>query len=646
MTQLRVLILEGDALAAEVCRASLERVGMAVAAIAGSGEQALACARDTAPGLALVDVGIRGRIDGIAAALALREQFDIPVVYLTSHPGELLLDRVKRSRPAGYVRRPVSDLDLRIGIEAALERYSLEQQLADGEGRFAATCASIADAVITTDTDGRVTFMNPVAEALTHWTRQEALGLPVAQVYTTVDSAAGVPFESPIARALREGTASAVADRAMLVTRHGDHLPVDDNAAPIRDARKQVRGAVLVFRDVSERHHAQEEARKAAAQMRQALRMEAIGRLAGGVAHDINNLMTVVVGCGDLLLGELPAEHPHRQLVTDLKDAGDRAVAMATQLLAFGRKQMLVPAVASLNDIIERTQQMLRRVIREDIRVVCDLSPTLGRVKIDPGQMEQVLVNLALNARDAMPEGGTLTLSTCDVTFSERSPDRAPEVRPGPYVTLTVADTGTGMDPLTRAHIFEPFFTTKPSGKGTGLGLATVYGIVKQSDGYIYVRSEVGTGTTFTIYLPQVADEATPPPPVESTVQPRGTETVLLVEDDDGVRAIARLILQKSGYTVLEATDGAEALRLYERHERHIDLLLTDAVMPNMGGRALAERFTAARPGVRVLFMSSYTPDDSLRLGVRNQQAAFLQKPFTAGTLTRKVRQVLDDGHA
>ena len=186
----------------------------------------------------------------------------------------------------------------------------------------------------------------------------------------------------------------------------------------------------------------------------------------------------------------------------------------------------------------------------------------------------------------------------------------------------------------------------KPSGKGTGLGLATVYGIVKQSDGYIYVRSEVGTGTTFTIYLPQVADEATPPPPVESTVQPRGTETVLLVEDDDGVRAIARLILQKSGYTVLEATDGAEALRLYERHERHIDLLLTDAVMPNMGGRALAERFTAARPGVRVLFMSSYTPDDSLRLGVRNQQAAFLQKPFTAGTLTRKVRQVLDDGHA
>jgi signal transduction histidine kinase/CheY-like chemotaxis protein len=421
---------------------------------------------------------------------------------------------------------------------------------------------------------------------------------------------------------------------------------VDDSAAPIRDGRRRLRGGVLVFRDVSERHHAQEEARKAAAQMRQALRMEAIGRLAGGVAHDINNLMTVVIGCGDLLLAELPVDQPHHQLVKDMKDAGDRAVAMATQLLAFGRKQMLVPAVVSLNDIVERTEQMLRRIIREDIRVACDLSPSLGRVKIDPGQMEQVIVNLALNARDAMPDGGTITLRTMDVRFEERSPDRAPEVRPGPYVALTVSDTGTGMDPATRAHIFEPFFTTKPSGKGTGLGLATVYGIVKQSDGYIYVQSELGRGSTFTIYLPEVADAVTPPPPAESTIQPRGTETVLLVEDDDGVRAIARLILQRSGYTILEATDGAEALRLYERHPGHIDLLLTDAVMPNMGGRTLAERFTAARPGVKVLFMSSYTPDDSLRLGVQKQQAAFLQKPFTAGTLTRKVRQVLDDGLA
>ena len=325
-----------------------------------------------------------------------------------------------------------------------------------------------------------------------------------------------------------------------------------------------------------------------------------------------------------------------------MKEAGDRATSITRQLLAFSRKQVLMPTVVSLNGVVSDMEQMLRRVIGEDVEIACHLEPELGRVNVDRSQMEQVIMNLAINARDAMPQGGKLTLQTRNAFLDEQYAQGAPEVQPGRYVMLAVTDTGSGMDAYTKAHLFEPFFTTKDLGRGTGLGLATVYGVVKQSGGYIYVYSEPGHGTTFKVYLPEVMAPESPRASSESADLAAGTETVLLVEDDDHVRAFSRLMLQTSGYTVLEAADGAEAIQLCEHDPRPIDLLLTDAIMPRISGRVLAERMIHSRPGIKVLFMSGHTEDHVLRTGVLAAEMAFIQKPFTGSELTRKVREVLD----
>jgi PAS domain S-box-containing protein len=637
----RVLIAEDESLIAEELQDRLNRMGLTVAAVVASGEDAIARARELLPDLVLMDIRLKGHLDGIEAAACLREQFNIPVIYLTAHSDDATINRAKRTGPVGYLLKPFAERELSVTIELALHRHAAEVRLRESEERYATTLTSIGDAVIATDADGRVTFMNPVAEALTRYRREDAIGQPLESIFQVVDSVTRAVAASPIAKVLHDAAITTLADRSVLIARDGAEIPIADTAAPIKDVHGGVRGAVLVFRDIRERRQIEEALRKAEEHLRQVQKMEAIGRLAGGVAHDLNNLMTIVISCGDLLLNRLPPDCPNRALVKDMKGAGDRAATLARQLLAFGRRQLLVPAVINLNDIVSGLEQMIRRVIGEDIAVVSRLRPDLGRIRIDPNQMEQVIVNLAVNARDAMPEGGTLTLETRDVVLDERYAQEAPEVKPGQYVMLSVTDTGVGMDADTRSHIFEPFFTTKGTGEGTGLGLATVYGIVKQSGGYIYVDSEPGHGATFKIYLPEVADPASLRAPAEPLALVHGAETVLVVEDDEGVRELVRDILQLVGYTVLQAADGAEALRLYEQDPLRIDLLLTDAVMPHISGRVLAERLNESRPEMKVLFMSGYTHDHILRLGVQGAKVAFLQKPFCPDALTRKVREVL-----
>jgi PAS domain S-box-containing protein len=390
-----------------------------------------------------------------------------------------------------------------------------------------------------------------------------------------------------------------------------------------------------------ERERAQEALEQAEGHVRQLQRLEAVGRLAGGVAHDFNNLLTVIMGRGDILLGRLPADNPHRRDIALIKKTAERAAALTKQLLAFSRKQILEPKVLDLNTVVSGMVTMLQRLIGEDIELVFLAGSELGRVKADPGQLEQVVANLAVNARDAMPNGGRLTLETTAVDLGEHYARQHVGVQAGSYVMLGVSDTGTGMDRETQARIFDPFFTTKEPGKGTGLGLATVYGIVKQSGGNIWVYSELGKGTTFKVYLPQVHDAEDAAEPEQ--IRPgRGTETILIVEDEDEVRALACEVLATYGYEVLQARTPADALLIAERHTGPIHLLLTDVIMPGMSGRMLAERLAPLRPEMTVLYMSGYTDEAIVHHGTLDAGTPFIQKPFTPDALAAGVRRLLD----
>jgi len=381
-------------------------------------------------------------------------------------------------------------------------------------------------------------------------------------------------------------------------------------------------------------------------QLRRSQKMDAIGQLAGGVAHDFNNVLTVIEGYSSLLLTGRPAADPDRASIEQIREAARRAAGLTRQLLAFSRQQVLQPRVLNMNDAIGGVETMLRRLIGEHLEFHTKLSPSLGRVKADPTQLEQVLMNLAVNARDAMVNGGILTIETANATLDETYARRYPSVRPGAYVMLAVSDTGTGIAQADIERIFEPFFTTKESGKGTGLGLATVQGIVEQSGGHVNVYSEMGRGTTFRVYLPRVEEEdrALDPTTPEGAAR-HGKETILLVEDDDAVRGVAAAILRRAGYTVIETSNGIQALQLCQDPSVAFDLVLTDAIMPGLGGRALLGHVQRVRPGVPVLLMSGYTRDAMVNSAELPASGMFVQKPFTPAALTQKVREAMDRGH-
>ncbi len=416
----------------------------------------------------------------------------------------------------------------------------------------------------------------------------------------------------------------------------GQLIDVLISVAPLISAKDHIDGASVIAHDLTETLHLQE-------QFRQAQKMEAVGRLAGGVAHDFNNLLTIISGYSEIVVGKLSIGDPTRELVSEIGKAGERAAGLTQQLLAFSRKTVLQPSVLDLNLIITDCVKMLRRLVGEDVELNASFSPSLGRAKIDPGLFDQALINLAVNARDAMAAGGKLTFETANIELDASYCLTHPSATPGRYVMVAVNDNGTGMSDEIKARMFEPFFTTKEPGKGTGLGLAMVYGFIKQSGGYIAVYSELNVGTTFKLYFPEVQEAVrTSKSHPNLKVMPHGTETILLVEDEDGVRALARHVLQTCGYTVLEASRGEEALRVAERYQGPIHLLLTDVVMPGMSGRLVAERMGALKPGIKTVFASGYTDDAVVRHGVLEAETHFLQKPYTTAAMTQKVRAALD----
>jgi PAS domain S-box-containing protein len=486
---------------------------------------------------------------------------------------------------------------------------------------------SVADILYTLDDSGVLKGWNRRLEHVTHYEPDELRGRPVPEIFEQEDRAT-------VAAAIREAAHGGHGEgEARLVRKDGTPIPYQFSCVPLRNSQGEVIGLTGVGTDISERKRLEE-------QLWQLQKMEAVGRLAGGVAHDFGNLLTVVHVRAQLALRRLGPDELARRDIELLDEAAERAGSLVKQLLAFSRKQVLEPRVLDLNGVVEEAEQMLRPLIGEDVGLVTSLTPGLGWVKADPIQLEQVLVNLAVNARDAMPEGGTLTVETADVELDEEFTLEHVGASTGAHVVLRVRDTGTGMDEVTRAQIFEPFFTTKEVGKGTGLGLATVYGIVKQHGGYVTVESEPGRGSTFAVYLPRV--EAEPEAETEvavSTVSSRGSATILLVDDDEEVRTLAAGVLRDYGYVVLEAAEPDEALAICAAHKDSIDLLLTDVVMPIMSGRELAERVRPLRPYVKILYMSGYPGDIIGKHGVVTS-GSFVQKPFTPSTLADKVREV------
>jgi len=511
-------------------------------------------------------------------------------------------------------------------------RKEAEKHLAQMESRYRGLLEAAPDAMVVVNQNGEIVLLNVQAEKHFGYRRDELVGQKVKNI---------IP-EGFAERLIADGTRSAAEALAQQIgmgielygrRKDGSDFPIEIMLSPLESAEGILVTAAI--RDITDRKHLEQ-------MLRQAQKMEAVGQLAGGVAHDFNNLLGVILGYADLLLEQPALNDSQRKDIGEIQKAGVRAALLTRQLLAFSRKQVLQPTVLDLNTVVARAEKLLHRLIGENIELLVVLNPALGRVKADSGQLEQIIMNLAVNARDAMPEGGKLTIETSNVEIDEQYAAQHHSALTGPHVMLAVTDTGCGMDAKTKTHIFEPFFTTKKFGKGTGLGLATVYGIVKQSGGWIWVYSEPGFGTTFKIYLPCVgsAIEIVLPSDKVDTVAGR-SQTILIVEDDAALLQVTHRSLDEVGYVILAARSPAEAILISESHPGPIHLMVTDVIMPGMSGDKLASYLSALRPEMKVLYVSGYTDDTIVHLGVLEPGLAFLQKPFSPRTLARKVSDVL-----
>lgn len=516
------------------------------------------------------------------------------------------------------------------------QRKKAESALLDSEERYRTLVENLGEGIVVIDRELSITFVNHAAETIFGLEGRVLQGHGLEEfLRPELDGSVRERVEA-------WGAGRAGTDELDIMRPSGQARRVLITATPRRDKAGSFIGSICIMRDVTEARRTEAALRRSEEQLAQSQKMEAVGRLAGGIAHGFNNLMTVMRGYADIVEEGLPPSSRAREDMKEIKRAIDRAADLTAQLLAFSRKQLLQPRVLDPNEIVRRMEKMLPLIIGEDIELVSELAPRVGSIKADPGQFEQVLMNLAANARDAMPKGGTLTLRTAKASFPEAGGKDNPEIPPGDYVMLSVRDTGAGMSPETLARVFEPFFTTKEVGKGTGLGLATVYGIITQSGGRITCASELGKGTEFTIYLPRV--EERPAVDGESAAldwSARGDGTILIVEDEAAVRRFVRSVLEKRGYTVLEAGTGVEALTVVGSASDGVDLLLTDVVMPQMSGPELARKLKEKLPGIRVLYMSGYSYDLAANHGILSAEADLIRKPFDAPGLLLRVREAL-----
>jgi two-component system cell cycle sensor histidine kinase/response regulator CckA len=586
----------------------------------------------------------RKQLDWVTNTTKDPAKFLESVLHLKAHPEEIwrgelelkdgtVLDRYsapvigKRGEYYGRITT-FRDITDRKRAEEQLRQLSLQHEL---------ILNSVGEGIHWIGSDGRFKFENPAGAKMLGYEPSELVGRAAHSTmhHTRADGISYPVEECPVYITMKSGEGHRVKDE-LFWRKDGSSFPVEYITTPVRDADGHLAGSVVVFTDVTER-------KRIETRLLQSQKMETVGKLAGGIAHEFNSILTAIIGQTELLLGDLPAGNLLVKNVTEIRQAADRAAGLTRQLLAYGRKQILQPEILNLNLVLADLESTLNHLLA-NARVRIVPGDGVMAVKIDPGQMEQVVVNIAMNAAAAMPNGGTLILETSISNLTEEFVRPFPGLIPGDYVQLTISDTGTGMKEETKAHIFEPFFSTKGIGEGTGLGLSTCYGILKQSGGHINVYSELGRGSTFKIYLPQVEPRRTPPTQrMVSSAMPVGTETILLAEDDPALLEMSATLLRKLGYLVLTASNGVEALGLGNKKDvGHIDLLFTDVVMPHMSGKELSDRIHAIYPHTKILFTSAYTENSIVHQGVLNEGVMLLQKPFTPSALANKVREILD----
>jgi two-component system, cell cycle sensor histidine kinase and response regulator CckA len=649
----RVLIVDDERLNRQLLEVMLAPEGF-VLQTATSGEETLILVEQQRPDLILLDVMMPG-MDGYEVTRRIKDNpatKSIPIIMITAMNDRKAMLLGLTAGAEDFLSKPVDRAELKMRVRNLLrlkafgDRHDKYSKLLEGEAgaRAADLVESEARFRQLAETIDEVFFLvNPSLTEMLYVSPayENIFGHSCASLY-----ADPLSWTYPIPpgereRVLREmmpyGTLVPFDLEYAIVRPDGAGRVVRARGFPIANEAREVYRFAGIAEDVTER-------RRLDAQLRQANKMDAVGQLASGIAHDFNNLLSVILSYSDLLSADLNESDPMRADLKEIEGAGLRAVALTRKLLAFSRQQVLQPHVVNLSEIVQGLENMLRRLIGEDVELIVSNGTRIGRIVVDSGQIEQVIVNLAVNARDAMPKGGKLTIETAEVFLDEADALEHGGVKPGPHVMLAVTDSGMGMDKATQVRMFEPFFTTKEVGKGTGLGLATVFGIVRQSEGTISVCSELGMGTTFRLYFPAARAELTARasviPPANDSL--RGSEKILVVEDDERVRSLACTILRKYGYHALEAQSGGDAFLLCEQHTAPIDLLLTDMVMPRMSGRELAKRLLIVRPQMRVLYMSGYTNDAALRHNTLDSTIAFLQKPITPEALARKVRETLD----
>lgn len=636
MEKARILIVEDEVIIGMEIQDRLTQLGYDVVNLTASGEDAIRKVERFHPDLVLMDIMLEGSTDGVKAAEIIRQKFNIPVVFLSAYSDNETLERAKLTEPFGYILKPFDERELRTTIEIALYKSKMEKQIQEREHWFATTLKSIGDAVITTDINSLVTFMNPSAEMLTGWKSSEAIGKSIDAIFKTIDETHRTPIECLTKKILKEKTSVIRTEYTLLISRDGREFPIEERGALIQDEHGKIFGAVLVFTDITIK-------RKLENQLRQSHKLEAVGTLAGGIAHDFNNLLTAIRGSVDMIMHNTPSEDPIAQDLREIQIATERAADLIRQLLLFSRSQPMEFSVLSINQVIENMLKLLHRLIGEDIAVSTSLDPKLWCIRGDQTTLEQVIMNLTINARDAMPNGGKLLIKTENVVIDETYCQSVPEARPGKFIRFSIADTGLGMDRETVQRIFEPFFTTKGPGKGSGLGLSVVYGIVQQHGGWINVYSEPNQGTTFKIYLPAVEEKPTKKQKKQVSIQSLHgkNERILFVEDEKNVREFVSKALSHCGYELFIAEDAKQAMEIFQKEKGKFDLVFTDVVLPDSNGIQLVDQLVRERPKLRVLLSSGYTDHKSQWPVIQERGYAFLQKPYTLTELLSALRSTL-----
>ncbi|HTB63396.1 MAG TPA: response regulator [Opitutales bacterium] len=631
----RILIVEDDPSSAFILQKIIARGHYDITGLASSGAQACQLVRDKRPDLLLMDINISGDMDGIETAEKILREHDLPLIYLTAFSDQGTIDRARRTRPFAYLLKPYREKEVIITIEMALYKSRLDRVGKATEQRLAATLGALQDYVLTTDSTGLLTYLNPAAEHVLGRTAKECVGRPLAELLDLRERETHTKLPEIAERILQAGFHTEPTHPLALASAEGETVLVQVQTNALAEPDGTAMGRVVILRDVTQLDQLEEN-------IRRAQKLEAVGRLAGGISHDFNNLLAIINSYADLLLLKGKSGDPLEKYYRNIRAAGQRGADLVARMMTFSRRVSSPSQVVNPADVVREVEKMMRPVIREDIELIVDAPPGLPQLYTDAGQIEQVLVNLCLNARDAIADAGRITISLAEHKFDSLEAARRGLHGPGSYILLSVADTGCGIPLEIREKIFEPFFTTKEVGKGSGLGLAMVYSLVKQNRGRIDVTSELDKGTVFTITLPALIAK-----PVTTVVRedgprntPGGSERVLLVEDDPNFSDCIKNLLDMHGYTTIAAGNGEEALEIFRANHGNFDLLMTDIVLPKLSGHALVGHLRTQRPGLRVLYMSGYEALGGVDKDDPNTDR--LQKPFSLNTLLERVRRLLD----